>query len=58
MTDIQTLFAFRFLLFMFILMIPVLSMGINLSYSEETLVYVSNGEDGDIAVMKFNPGYR
>ena len=51
MTDIQTLFAFRVPIFMFILMIPVLSMGINL-YSEETLVYVSNGEDGDIAVMK------
>ena len=55
MTDIQTLFAFRVPIFMFILMIPVLSMGINLSYSEETLVYVSNGEDGDIAVMKLDP---
>ena len=37
------------------LIIPFLSMGINQSYSEGTFVYVSNGEDGDIAVMKLDP---
>ncbi len=37
------------------LIIPVLSININQSYSEETFVYVSNGEDGDIAVMKLYP---
>ncbi|MDN5847195.1 MAG: lactonase family protein [Candidatus Nitrosocosmicus sp.] len=37
------------------LLIPVLSMGINQSYSKETFVYVSNGEDGDISVMKLDP---
>ena len=30
-------------------------MGINQSYSEGTFVYVSNGEDGDIAIMKMDP---
>jgi len=37
------------------LIIPALSMGINQSYSEQTFVYVSNGEDGDITVMKLDP---
>jgi 6-phosphogluconolactonase len=37
------------------LMATSLSMGINLSYSEGTFVYVSNGEDGNIAVMRLNP---
>ena len=55
MTDKKTIFAFRVPIFMAVLMIPVLSMGINQSYSEETFVYVSNGEDGDIAVMKLDP---
>ena len=36
-------------------MIPSLFTGINQSYSEGTFVYVSNGDDGNIAVMNLNP---
>ena len=55
MTEKTTLFALRIPLFMTALIIPALSMGINQSYSELTFVYVSNGEDGDITVMKLDP---
>ena len=55
MTEKKTIFAFRIPIFMAALIIPVLSMGINQSYSEQTFVYVSNGEDGDITVMKLDP---
>jgi 6-phosphogluconolactonase len=51
----KTIFAFRIPIFIAALIIPFLSMGINQSYSEETFVYVSNGEDGDIAIMKMDP---
>jgi len=40
---------------MAVLIIPSLSLGINQAFSEQTFVYVSNGEDGDITVMKLNP---
>ena len=52
----KTRFDFRIPIFVAVLMIPILFMGINKSYSEGTFVYVSNGEDGDIVVMKLNPG--
>ena len=55
MIEKKTIFAFRIPILMAALIIPVLSIGINQSYSEETFVYVSNGEDGDIAVMKLDP---
>jgi 6-phosphogluconolactonase len=55
MTEKKTRFDFRILVFAAMLMIPILSMGINESYAEGTFVYVSNGEDGDIAIMKLNP---
>ena len=55
MTEKKTIFAFRIPILMAALIIPVLSININQSYSEETFVYVSNGEDGDIAVMKLYP---
>ena len=55
MTDKITLFVLRIPLLMTALIIPALSMGINQSYSEQTFVYVSNGEDGDITVMKLDP---
>ena len=55
MTEKTTLFALRIPLLMTALIIPALSMGINQSYSEQTFVYVSNGEDGDITVMKLDP---
>jgi 6-phosphogluconolactonase len=42
-------------IFVTVLMIPVLFMGVNESYSIGTFVYVSNGEDGNIAVMELNP---
>jgi 6-phosphogluconolactonase len=51
----KTIFAFRIPIFIAALIIPFLSMGINQSYSEETFVFVSNGEDGDIAIMKMDP---
>ncbi|MDQ4073514.1 MAG: beta-propeller fold lactonase family protein [Thermoproteota archaeon] len=34
--------------------VPSMSMGVNQSYSEGTFVYVSNGKDGNIAVMELN----
>ncbi|HYO06335.1 MAG TPA: hypothetical protein VER14_05075, partial [Phototrophicaceae bacterium] len=55
MTENKTRFDFRTLVFVAMLMSPILFMGVNESYSEGTFVYVSNGEDGDIAVMKLNP---
>ena len=55
MTGKKTMFAFRIPLFMAVIVIPNLFTGINQSYSEGTFVYVSNGEDGDIAVMQLNP---
>ena len=55
MTEKKTRFDFRIPIFVAVLMIPILFMGINKSYSEGTFVYVSNGEDGHIAVMKLNP---
>lgn len=55
MTEKTNLFAFRIPILMTALLIPALSMGINQSYSEQTFVYVSNGEDGDISVMKLDP---
>ncbi len=51
----KTIFAYRIPIFIAALIIPFLSIGINQSYSEETFVYVSNGEDGDIAIMKMDP---
>ena len=58
MTEKITIFAFRIPILIAVLIIPSLSglsVGINQSYSVQTFVYVSNGEDGDIAVMKLNP---
>lgn len=55
MTEKETRFAFRVSIFVAVLMIPILFMDIKESYSEGTFVYVSNGDDGDIAVMKLNP---
>ncbi len=55
MTEKKTVFAFRIPIFVAVLMVPILFMGIDQSYSEGTFVYVSNGEDGDIAVMKLDP---
>jgi 6-phosphogluconolactonase len=55
MTEKKTIFAFRIPIFLAALIIPVLSMGINQSYSEQMFVYVSNGEDGNITVMKLDP---
>ena len=55
MTEKKTIFAFRIPILMAALIIPALSMVINQSYSEQTFVYVSNGEDGDITVMKLHP---
>ena len=55
MTAKETRFIFRIPIFVAVLLVPILFMGVNESYSEGTFVYVSNGEDGDIAVMKLNP---
>jgi len=55
MTEKNAIFAFRIPIFVAVLMVPILFMGIDQSYSEGTFVYVSNGEDGDIAVMKLDP---
>jgi 6-phosphogluconolactonase len=49
------MFAFWIPLFMAVIMFPSLFIGINLSYSEGTFVYISNGEDGNIAVMQLAP---
>lgn len=54
MTGKKTLAAFRISIFLAILMISSPCIGINQSYSEGTFVYVSNGKDGEIAVMKLN----
>ena len=51
----KTRFDFRIRIFVAVLMIPILFMEIDKSYSEGTFVYVSNGEDGQIVVMKLNP---
>src|SRR5574339_345396 len=42
-------------IFVWALIIPILFMIINQSNSDRTFVYVSNGGDGNIAVMKLNP---
>ena len=55
MIENKSTFDFRITIFMAGLMFSFLSLGINQSYSEGTFVYVSNGEDGDIAVMKLDP---
>ncbi|TVP41563.1 lactonase family protein [Candidatus Nitrosocosmicus arcticus] len=55
MTEKKTLFAFRIPIFVAALIVPILFMEIDQSYSDGTFVYVSNGEDGDIAVMKLDP---
>ena len=55
MTEKKTRFDFRVPIFVGVLMIPILFMGIDKSYSEGTFVYVSNGGDGDIVVMELNP---
>lgn len=55
MTGKKDMLVSRIPLFMAVIMIPSLFTGINQSYSEGTFVYVSNGEDGDIAVMQLAP---
>ncbi len=55
LTEKKTRFAFRIPVFVAVLVIPILSMVASQSYAEGTFVYVSNGEDANIAVMKLNP---
>ena len=55
MTEKKDMLVSRIPLFMMVIMIPCLFNGINQSFSEGTFVYVSNGEDGDIAVMQLAP---
>lgn len=55
MTEKKYMLVSRIPLFMALIIIPSLFAGINQSYSEGTFVYVSNGEDGDIAVMQLAP---
>jgi len=55
MIEKKDMFAFWIPLFMAVIMFPSLFIGINLSYSEGTFVYISNGEDGNIAVMQLSP---
>jgi 6-phosphogluconolactonase len=55
MTEKKDMLVSRILLFIMVIMIPSLFSGINQSFSEGTFVYVSNGEDGDIAVMQLAP---
>lgn len=55
MTGKKFMLVYRIPLFMALIIIPSLFAGINQSYSEGTFVYVSNGEDGDIAVMQLAP---
>jgi len=55
MTEKKDMFAFWIPLFMAVIMFPSLFIGINQSYSEGTFVYISNGEDGNIAVMQLAP---
>lgn len=38
-----------------ILVSPTIFAGINHSYSQESFVYVSNGDDGDISIFQLNP---
>ena len=38
-----------------ILIAPTIFVGINHSYSQETFVYVSNGEDGNISIFELEP---
>jgi 6-phosphogluconolactonase len=38
-----------------ILITPTIFVGINHSYSQETFVYVSNGEDGNISIFELEP---
>ncbi len=56
MTKVRTISALRFTIFVVaILLSSSLFIVINQSYSEGTFVYVSNGEDGNISVMKLDP---
>ncbi len=55
MTEKKTRFDFGIPVFVALLVITILSMGASQSYSEGTFVYVSNGEDANIAVMRLNP---
>ncbi|WP_458743932.1 lactonase family protein [Candidatus Nitrosocosmicus sp. T] len=55
MIEKKDIFDLRIPLFMTVLMIPSLFTGINQSFSEGTFVYVSNGEDENIAVMQLDP---
>jgi 6-phosphogluconolactonase len=55
MTEKKDMLVSRIPLFMMVIMIPSLFTGINQSFSEGTFVYISNGEDGDIAVMQLAP---
>ncbi len=55
MIEKKTRFTFRIPIFVAVLVIPILFIGASQSYSEGTYVYVSNGEDANIAVMKLNP---
>ncbi len=55
MTEKKDMLVSRIPLFMLVIMIPSLFTGINQSFSEGTFVYISNGEDGDIAVMQLAP---
>lgn len=40
------------IIFLVILVSPIIFIGINHAYSQETFVYVSNGEDGDISIFE------
>ena len=55
MVEKKGMFVFWIPLFMAVILFPSLFIGINLSYSEGTFVYISNGEDGNIAVMQLSP---
>ena len=55
MTEKKDMLVSKIPLFMLVIMIPSLFTGINQSFSEGTFVYISNGEDGDIAVMQLAP---
>lgn len=48
-------FSINILEFVFVMMITILCIGITPSYSIGTFVYVSNGEDGNILIMKLDP---
>jgi 6-phosphogluconolactonase len=55
MTEKKDMLVSRIPLLMMVIMIPSLFTSINQSFSEGTFVYISNGEDGDIAVMQLAP---